>query len=110
MGDRSIKKLDLKDAVVAVKGVIKWYDLGLQLGLPEYTLDLIATHHDIEDHLRMMLSKSLRYDSEASWEKLADASSIIGEKATAENIRHQFMGKMSIPDPSGCQSDVKIRK
>ena len=87
MSDQSIKKLDLKAAVVAVKDVTKWYDLGLQLGLPESTLYLIATHPDIEGRLRTMLSKWLRSDTEASWEKLADALSIIGEKVAAENIR-----------------------
>ena len=66
--------------MVAIKDVTKWYDLGLQLGLPESTLDLIATHPDIEGHLQTMLSKWLRSDTEARWEKLA-----------AENIRRQFI-------------------
>ena len=86
-----LKLPELKDLVIAVRGVVEWHDLGLQLGLPESTLALIATHPDVEGHLRMMLSKWLQFDPEASWEKLATALSKIGKNAIAANIRQQFM-------------------
>ena len=106
----SDKKLELKNAVLTVKDVTKWHDLGLQLGLSDAILESIAMYPDIEGRLRRMLSKWLRSDTEASWEKLADALTIIGEKVAAENIRRQFMEKTSIPDNPCCRDDTKIRK
>ena len=87
-----LKKLELKDLVLAVKDVVKWHDLGLQLGLPEPTLASIALHHDIEGHLRMMLSDWLQFDPEASWKKLATALNKIGKNAIATNVRREFLG------------------
>ena len=87
-----LKKPELKDLVLAVKDVVKWHDLGLQLGLPEPTLASIALHPDIEGHLRMMLSKWLQYDPEASWEKLATALSKIEKNVIAANVRREFLG------------------
>ena len=37
--------LELKDVVLAVKEVTRWYEVGLQLGLPEEKLKLISAHH-----------------------------------------------------------------
>ena len=85
------KKPELKDLLLAVKDVVNWRFLGLHLGLPESILASIATHHDIEGHLRMMLSKWLQLDPEASWEKLTTALSKLGQSAIAASIRMQFM-------------------
>ena len=38
-----------------------------------------------------MLSKWLDYDTEASWEKLANALNTMGKNALAANIRSKFM-------------------
>ena len=38
-----------------------------------------------------MLSEWLKYDTEASWKKLASALTTIGENVVADNIRSQFM-------------------
>ena len=94
MSDRpsDLKLPELKDVVIAVKDVAEWRDLGLQLGLPDATLASIAMHPDIEGHRRMMLSKWLESDLEASWEKLADALNKIGKNVIADNIRRQFVG------------------
>ena len=94
MSDRpsdSDLKLELKDVVLAVKEVAEWYDLGLQLGLPDATLALIAQHPDYEGRRRMMLSKWLQSDTEASWEKLAAALDAIDKRVIAANIRRQFI-------------------
>ena len=93
MSDRpsDLRLPELKDVVIAVKDVVEWYDLGLQLGLPDATLASIATHPDIEGHRRMMLSKWLQYDPKASWEKLAAALSKIGKNVIAANVRRQFV-------------------
>ena len=78
--------------VIAVRGVAEWYDLGLQLSLPDATLARIAMHNDIEGHLRMMLSEWLQFDPEASWEKLATALNKIGKNTIAANVRREFLG------------------
>ena len=87
-----LKLPELKDLVIAVRGVAEWYDLGLQLGLPDASLGWIAMHHDIKGHLRMMLSEWLQFDPEASWEKLATALNKIGKNTIAANVRREFLG------------------
>ena len=84
-------RLKLKYLVIAVKDVItEWYDLGLHLGLPDSALKLIESSPDIESHLRMMLSKWLDYDPQASWDKLANALNTMGKNAIAANVRSKY--------------------
>ena len=97
------KKPELKDLVLAVKGVVNW----LQLGLPEPTLALIASHPDIEGHLRMMLSKWLQFDPEASWEKLTTALGKIGQNTIAANVRREYI---NIDSPQSLEQEAKRRK
>ena len=63
--------------IIALKDVIaKWHDLGIHLGLPESILKLIGSspcRHRGLPTVRMMASKWLDYDPEASWDKLANA-------------------------------------
>ena len=83
---------ELPDIVLLLKDALtgtQWYDLGLQLRLPSSTLDTIATHSDHEQNL-MMLREWLQTDPEASWDKLADALTMIGQKATATTTRCQL--------------------
>ena len=104
--------LELKDVVLAVKEVTRWYEVGLQLGLPEEMLKLISAHPDIEGHQRMMLSKWLSYDTKASWTKLVAALRAIGERSVAEKVARQFVGvavDASRPDRSAGQ-DPETRK
>ena len=92
MSDRP-SDFKLQHIVIAVKDVItEWYDLGLHLGLPDSILRLINSSPDIEGHLRMMLSKWLDYDPEASWNKLAKALSTMEKNAIAANIRSKYVG------------------
>ena len=102
--------LQLKDVVVAVREVTEWYDLGLQLGLPDYVLKEIAAHPNIEEHRRMMLSKWLEFDPSASWEKLAAALFTIGKKVSAENVRRQFVGLLPVQSGVAVEQDAKQRK
>ena len=91
MSDRP-SDLKLQHLVIAVKDVItEWHDLGLHLGLPDSTLKLIGSSPDIEGHLRMMLSKWLDYDPEASWDKLANALNTMGKNVIAANIRSKYV-------------------
>ena len=84
----------LNNIVLAVSDVVEWFDLGLQLGLPSTPLRLIAADLNIKDiktQKRAMLSEWLKYDTAASWEKLATALVTIGEKVAAANVRSKFM-------------------
>ena len=95
MSDRPNElELKLNNVVLAVSDVAEWFDLGLQLGLPSATLTLIAANPNIKDvksQRLAMLSEWLKYDTAASWEKLAAALSTIGENVAAANVRSQFM-------------------
>ncbi len=93
MSDHSVNlEFELQHIVIAVKDAsTKWYDLGLQLGLPDSTLRSIHLDPDTESHLRMMLAKWLSYDPNASWEKLANALTTIGMNTIAANIRVKYM-------------------
>ena len=82
---------ELKELVIALRDEADWwYDIGLQLDLPEVTLNMIATHPVIRDRLRIMLSNWLQNDLEASWEKLVFVLDILGKNVTAANIRQRF--------------------
>ena len=92
--DLKLHGLELRDAVLALKSVAgtQWYDLGLQLKLSPSILDTIAADHQTsDDRKRMMLSKWLHSDPEASWERLAAALTLIGHETTATNVRSQFV-------------------
>ena len=97
---------ELKDLVIAVRGVVEWHDLGLQLGLPDSTLRLIDLHPDIEGHLRMMLSEWLQFDPGASWEKLATALNTIGKNAIAANVRRELVN-VSGPPAQSLEQEAK---
>jgi hypothetical protein len=101
------KKPELKDLVIALRGVVECHDLGLQLGLPESTLKLIDKH-PVEDHLRIMLSEWLQFDPEASWEKIAVALSKIGKNAIAVNVRREFMSVVQPPEQESEKSKFDI--
>ena len=83
--------LELKDVVLAVKEVTRWYDVGLQLGLPEWMLKLISDHPDIEERQGRMLSKWLSYDPDASWATLVAALRAIDERSVAEKVASRWV-------------------
>jgi hypothetical protein len=92
MSDRP--EFNLQHVVLAVSDVVEWFNLGLQLGLPRATLELIAADpntKDIKSQRLAMLSGWLKYDTAASWEKLAAALVAIGENVAAANVRSKYM-------------------
>ena len=112
MSDRqSSLEFKLQHIVIAVKDVItEWYDLGLQLGLPDSTLKLIASNPDVEGRLRMMLSKWLEYDTQASWHKLANALNTMGKNVVAANIRSKYLRASTTVAPDEVSEDDKTCK
>ena len=117
MSDRPTDlEFKLKNIVTAVRDVItEWHQLGLQLDLPESDLKLIGSNPDIEGHLRMMLSKWLDYDPEASWDKLANALNTMGKNAIAANIRSKYVRAVNSQtitgdSPASDQDETQARK
>lgn len=95
---------------------LKWYNLGLRLGLPVSKLDAINTqcHQDPEVCLREMLKEWLKKDSpESPWEELtaALASTAVGEQGLAGRLRTRYCsGRRTVrtdakQTPSEQQSD-----
>ena len=67
---------------------IKWFDLGLYLGLSYNNLNTIEENYprDAERCLRECLAKWLTDDIEATWDKLAIAAGEVGETSVADYI------------------------
>ena len=82
----------LKDLVNSVRGVTDWYGLGLQLDLPVETLNEIRSDPDSSLRMTLMLSKWLDYDPAASWQKLADVLTTMGQIVAAEEVKTKFIG------------------
>ena len=104
----------LQHILTAVKDVAtEWHYLGIHLGLPESILKLIGSSPDIEGHLRMMVSKWLDYDPEASWDKLANALNTIGKNTIAADIRSKYVGAtataLDVVDHTTTDDDSKTR-
>ena len=58
----------LRHIVTALRDVVtEWHEVGIYLDLPEYILKPIGSNPDVEGSLRMMVSKWLSYDPQASW-------------------------------------------
>ena len=83
---------DLVDIVRVLKDgsfqTIKWFDLGLYLGLIHNDLKVIESNYprDAERCLRECLAKWLTDDIEATWNKLAIAAGEVGKTSVAEYI------------------------
>ena len=82
--------------------VVKWYPLGVALGIPAYKLDAIEQNQrgDVGRCKMGMLDVWLRSDLEASWEKLARALED-DYVAVAARIRKKYLGSSQ-----GTLSDV----
>ena len=86
-----VGRVQLKDVVNIVKGVVEWYGLGLQLDVPVEKLDAIeAQHLDPEESLRRVLHDWLQLDVTASYAKLANALDAVNRKVVAEDVRRRF--------------------
>ena len=82
---------ELKDVLLALQDVTEWQDIGIYLGLPDAKIQEIASHHDVMGHKRMMISEWLKYDTEASWEKLTSVLVMMKKNVIAADIRRQHV-------------------
>ena len=92
----SDRRPELKDVLLALQDVTEWQDLGIYLGLPDAKIQQIASHHDAMGHKRMMISEWLKYDTEASWEKLASVLTKMRKNVIAADIRCQYVSAATI--------------
>jgi hypothetical protein len=119
MSDRADDiKFKLKNILTALRDIAtEWRAVGTQLDLPEHMLKIVDSNPNVEDRLRMMVSKWLDYDPEASWDKLANALNAMGKNTIAANIRSKYVGAVmnsqTIPkdsQPAPDQEETKARK
>ena len=74
--------------------VVDWYILGKKLELPVHTLEKIQIDHSAYGTDRQrheMISSWLKYDTEASWSKIASALMEMGNNTLAANICDQYV-------------------
>ena len=88
---------DLVDILRVLKDghfqTIKWFDLGLYLGLSYNDLKIIEHNYprDAEQCLTECLAKWLTDDIEATWDKLAIAVDEVGGTSVAEYISESII-------------------
>ena len=71
---------------------VKWYHLGLQLGIPPATLSIIESDHphDAQQRMTEVIIWWLQNASECSWAKLAEPVEAMGGYAVlAERLRRK---------------------
>jgi hypothetical protein len=111
-------KFKLKNILAALRDIAtEWRAIGTQIDLPEHILKIVDSNPNVEDRLRIMLSKWLDYDPQASWDKLANALNAMGKNTIAANIRSKYVGAVmnsqTIPEnsqPAPDQEETKARK
>ena len=70
-------------------GVLDWHTLGIKLGIPDHSLAEIRINYrayGIGRQKQEMITKWLEYDTEASWDKLANALKEMGKHVAAAKI------------------------
>ena len=72
---------------------VKWFDLGLYLGLIHDDLEIIEDNYprNAERCLRKCLAKWLKDDIEPTWDKLAIAAGEAGDTSVAEYISESII-------------------
>ena len=89
------KQVELKNAYEdLIKISHKWYDLGLQLGVEEGTLENIKSdnHENSQNCLRGMLSTWLKVDPKPMWDTLCTAlrSRTVGANRLASDLEAKY--------------------
>ena len=86
----------LKDLVL-VK-VIRWYELGLQLGVDDVDLEVIKRNNpgDLEACRRGMFRAWLRITTSPSYQQLVEALVTVREVREADHLRKKYGKMMSV--------------
>ena len=87
-------KPQLKDLVLVQ--TVKWYNLGLQLGIEDTELDVIEENSpkDIDACKRNMFKAWLRITPSPSYQQLVEALQIVGEISEADRLCKKY-GKIT---------------
>ena len=82
------EELSFKQVFNAIKGVIQWYQLGVQLDLEKSRLEIIKANHpnDVVAAKLELVSEWLNNDPDKSWDKLASALRQIGHINLSDKI------------------------
>ena len=74
--------------------VLDWHTLGIKLGIPYHSLGEIQINYSaygIGRQRQEMITKWLNYDTEASWDKLANALEEMGKHVVATKIWNTYV-------------------
>ena len=74
--------------------VLDWHTLGIELGLPVCKLEAIRIDYNtygIARQKQEMITTWLEYDTEASWDKLANALKEMGKHVAATKICNTYV-------------------
>ena len=87
----------MKHVFNAIKGVIQWYQLGVQLNVDSCRLDVIKANHpnDVEGAKMGLITEWLNNDPDKSWDKLASALRQIGHINLSDKISAHGQGMLS---------------
>ena len=94
--------LSLKNLTNALREVVDWQDLGIQLDIQYHELQkFVSEHQTSEERKRAMLQFWLDHDTKASWKKVISALSEMQLNRVAEEIQRKYQ----LP-PSTLSEDV----
>ena len=77
-----------------VTEVLDWHTLGIKLGIPSHSLGEIQMNYSAYGIVRQkqeMITTWLDYDTEASWDKLANALKEMGKHVVATKIWNAYV-------------------
>ena len=86
--------LTLKNIDQILMEVLDWHTLGIKLGIPVHSLTEIQINYSaygIGRQRQEMITKWLEYDTEASWDKLANALKEMGKHVAANKIWNVYV-------------------
>ena len=83
--------MTLKNIDQILTEVLDWHTLGTKLGIPGHSLGEIHSAYGIALQKQEMITTWLEYDTEASWEKLANALKEMGKHVVATKIWNAYV-------------------
>ena len=90
-----VESAELADLQVELKGVIAWFELGVQLKIPSH--DLLAIREDYRMVEKCRLEMLIRWEQleKPTWNKLFSALVNIGMKGLADNLAEKYGNEAS---------------
>lgn len=85
----------MKDLQVELKGVIKWFSLGVQLEIPEEDLLIIREDQRTVEKCRLEMLIKWGEVEKRTWSKLVNALVNIGRKVLADQLGTKY-GKIML--------------